>query len=113
MLIGAAAVAALMTIKVSYEDLPVVAGIEQALKADAPALFEHAPPGIVPPYGEGASAFLRPRKNVCYQFNYATGNAEEFKRCDHIFEDEFHFSRRFKQILGLTPTQFRRKIPRE
>ena len=89
----AAAVAALLTIKVSYEDLPVVAGIEQALKADAPALFEQAPPGIVPPYGQGASATLRPRKNVCYQFNYATGNAEEFKYCDHIFEDEFHFSR--------------------
>jgi AraC-like DNA-binding protein len=28
------------------------------------------------------------------------------------FCDEFHFSRRFKQIVGLSPTQFRRQISR-
>ena len=52
----AEAVAALQTIVVRYEDLPVVATIEQALADDAPALFGEAPAGIVPPYGRGASA---------------------------------------------------------
>jgi len=89
----AAAVAALREIKVTYEELPVVATIEQALADGAPQLFEQAPVGIVPPYGTGASAQLRPRNNVCYQFNYRTGSEDAFARCDHVYEDEFRFSR--------------------
>ena len=89
----AEAVAALQTIVVRYEDLPVVATIEQALADDAPALFGEAPAGIVPPYGRGASAQLRPRNNVCYQFNYTTGSEQAFAHCEHVFEDEFRFSR--------------------
>ena len=89
----AAAVAALRVIKVTYEDLPVAAGIEAALADDMPALFPAAPMGVVPPYGEGTSALLRPRKNVCYEFAYQTGDAGVFAACDHVFEDEFRFSR--------------------
>ena len=89
----AIAVQALRAIKVVYQDLPVAGGIEAALADDFPALFEQAPAGIVPPYGTGASAVLRPRKNVCYEFAYQTGNADAFARCDHVFEDEFRFSR--------------------
>lgn len=89
----AAAVQALRAIKVEYEDLPVAAGIEQGIAENMVALFEQAPAGIVPPYGAGASAVLRPRKNVCYEFAYTTGSAEAFARCDHVFEDEFRFSR--------------------
>ena len=89
----AQAVAALQAIKVVYEDLPVAASIERALADDMPALFPEAPLGIVPPYGAGASARLRPRKNVCYEFAYNTGNADSFAACDHVFEDEFRFSR--------------------
>jgi AraC-like DNA-binding protein len=29
------------------------------------------------------------------------------------FHDAFHFSRRFKQVLGLSPSSFRRQIPRQ
>ncbi|MCZ4317078.1 xanthine dehydrogenase family protein molybdopterin-binding subunit [Comamonadaceae bacterium G21597-S1] len=89
----AAAIAALRLVRVTYEDLPVAAGIEQALADDACALFDEAPMGVVPAYGDGASAQLRPRKNVCYQFDYRTGDATAFARCDHVFEDEFRFSR--------------------
>jgi CO/xanthine dehydrogenase Mo-binding subunit len=86
-------VAALCAIQVTYEDLPVAAHIEAALAETMPALFPEAPVGIVPPYGEGAGATLRPRKNVCYEFTYRMGDAAAFAACDHVFEDEFRFSR--------------------
>ncbi len=89
----AQAIAALQTIQVSYSDLPVVASIAAATASEASELFEQAPMGIVPPYGAGASAQLRPRRNVCYEFSYAMGAADAFARCDHVFEDKFHFSR--------------------
>jgi CO/xanthine dehydrogenase Mo-binding subunit len=87
------AVAALRLIDIDYEDLPIVATIEQALAPDAPALFETAPPGIVPLYGDGARGALRPAKNICYEFAYRTGDPTAFERCDHVFTDEFRFSR--------------------
>jgi len=89
----ATAIAALRLVRVHYADLPVAASIERALADDACALFDEAPMGMVPGYGVGASAQLRPRKNVCYQFNYRTGDAAAFAGCDHVFEDEFRFSR--------------------
>jgi CO/xanthine dehydrogenase Mo-binding subunit len=36
---------------------------------------------------------MRPRKNVCYQFNYEMGDPAVATCCDHIFEDTFRFSR--------------------
>jgi CO/xanthine dehydrogenase Mo-binding subunit len=87
------AVRALEKIRVEYEDLPVVGTIEEALAEDAPELFEEAPIGNVPPYGKGASGALRPRRNVCYRFAYETGSPDVWAECDHVFEDEFRFSR--------------------
>ena len=89
----ALAVQALQAIVVSYDDLPVAAGIMPALADGSAELFEQAPMGIVPPYGQGAGAVLRPRKNVCYEFTYHTGDANAFAACDRVFEDEFRFSR--------------------
>ena len=87
------AIAALKLIQVEYEDLPVVAGIEAALDHGAPELFPSAPPGFVPHYGPGARGALRPAPNVCYEFGYTCGDAALFETCDHVFEDEFRFSR--------------------
>lgn len=84
---------ALEAIIVEYAPLPVVATIEAALAPDAPALFETPAPGIVPAYGTGASASRDPGRNICYRFNYTTGDAAAFDRADHVFEDEFRFSR--------------------
>jgi len=89
----AAANAALRAIRVEYEDLPPAATIEAALADDAPELFEDAPMGIVPPYGAGSAGRLRPRKNVCYEYSYKTGDPAAFSEADHVFEDEFRFSR--------------------
>lgn len=87
------AVRALEAIEVRYEPLRTVATIEDALAPDAPALFETQPPGIVPAYGTGASASRDPVRNVCYRFCYTHGDAAAFARADHVFKDEFRFSR--------------------
>lgn len=73
----AAALAALAVIDVVYEELPPLPDVPAALAENAPELFPgDKPPGIVPPYGTGASGHLWPRPNVCYEFRYATGSEE-------------------------------------
>ncbi len=89
----AIAAEALRRIHVQYEDLPVAAHIEAALADAMPPLFAEAPAGVIPPYGEGVSARLRPAKNICWDFAYRMGDEAAFARCDHVFEDEFRFSR--------------------
>ncbi|MGH7006439.1 MAG: xanthine dehydrogenase family protein molybdopterin-binding subunit, partial [Alphaproteobacteria bacterium] len=80
-------------IDVRYEPLPIAATIEAALAPDAPALFETPAPGIVPAYGTGASGLRDPARNVCYRFAYTTGESAAFAAADHVFDDEFRFSR--------------------
>lgn len=89
----AEAVHALSLIEVAYEPLPVLATIEAALAPGAPELFPDAPVGIVPAYGAGARGALRPAPNVCFEWGYRTGDAAAFAACEHVFEDEFRFSR--------------------
>lgn len=89
----AAAARALELIEVEYELLTEIGTVDDALAADAPAIFEEPPMGIVPAYGKGAGASKDPKKNVCYQFTYTTGEASAWDRADHIFEDTFHFAR--------------------
>lgn len=91
----ATALRALELVDVEYEPLPAVTTVEEAeAEAEgAPELFEEAPPGALPSYGIGASAQLRPRKNVSFEFSYETGDPSVWDRCDHVFGDTFAFSR--------------------
>ena len=87
------AVAALETIKAEYDLLPAVVGVEKAIMAETPALFDEAPLGIVPAYGQGASGELRVGTNNCYRFSYGSGDPATFSSCDQVFQDRFFFSR--------------------
>ena len=89
----ATALAALALIAVEYEVLPALPDIDSALAADAGELFPEKPLGIVPQYGRGAAGYLRPRRNVCYEFTYETGPDDIWAECDHVFTDTFTFSR--------------------
>lgn len=87
------ALAALDLVEVRYEELPAVPSIERALAPGAPELFPEAPLGIVPGYGQGATGRLRPATNVPYEFSFTMGDASVWDECDHVFTDEFRFSR--------------------
>lgn len=87
------ALAALDLIHVDYELLPAVYTVDEALAESAPEIHPEAPFGVIPKYGEGASASLRTEPNVSYEFRYSTGSPSVWDECDHIFEDTFRFSR--------------------
>lgn len=95
----AIALDALALISVVYEPLPAVPDIDAALAESAEELFPEEPLGAVPAYGRGAAGYLRPRKNVCYEFRYETGpdgswgGEAVWSECDHVFTDTFTFSR--------------------
>lgn len=90
----ASAVAAVDAIDVLYETLLVAATMEDALAPDAPEIFDPLYAKPAPAFGLGARAQTLPHKNVCYRFTYEHGDIEAaFRRCDHIFEDSFSFSR--------------------
>jgi CO/xanthine dehydrogenase Mo-binding subunit len=89
----AEATAALALVEVDYEDLSKAVTVEAALADDAEELFPVAPFAVMPTYGQGASGLMRPQKNVCYEFNYRSGDAAAFDGCDRVYEDSFQFSR--------------------
>jgi CO/xanthine dehydrogenase Mo-binding subunit len=89
----AAAVQALQAIKIDYEELPFVAAIDDALQSGAPFVADTPTPGPPLRYGPGAGSVYWPSPNVCFEFHYQSGNAQIFSSCDHVFEDEFRFSR--------------------
>jgi CO/xanthine dehydrogenase Mo-binding subunit len=87
------ALAALELIDVTYEMLPSVADITEALAQDAPELFPDPPPGVVPHYGPGGHGLLRPARNASFEYGHTKGSANAWDDCDHIFTDTFAFPR--------------------
>jgi CO/xanthine dehydrogenase Mo-binding subunit len=85
----AAALAGVEAIVVEYEDLPVVADVEQAVEPGAPLVIEHdARPGLFHGLGE-----LAPRDgNVCYRYHLDKGELEAvFGHADIVVEGEYTF----------------------
>jgi CO/xanthine dehydrogenase Mo-binding subunit len=86
--VGAAA-AAVEAIDVEYEELPVVAGVEDALADGAPLVTDRpTKPGLFHGLGE-----LPPRDgNVCYRYQIGRGELEAvFARADIVVEGEYAF----------------------
>ena len=85
----AAAVAAVEAIVVEYEELQVVAGVEDALADGAPLVTDRpTTPGLFHGLGE-----LPPRDgNVCYRYRIGRGELEAvFARADIVVEGEYAF----------------------
>jgi CO/xanthine dehydrogenase Mo-binding subunit len=85
----AAAAAAVEAIDVEYEELPVVAGVEDALADGAPLVTDRpTKPGLFHGLGE-----LPPRDgNVCYRYRIGRGEPEAvFARADIVVEGEYVF----------------------
>jgi CO/xanthine dehydrogenase Mo-binding subunit len=85
----AAAAAAVEAIDVEYEELPVVAGVEDALADGAPLVTDRpTKPGLFHGLGE-----LPPRDgNVCYRYRIGRGELEAvFARADIVVEGEYAF----------------------
>jgi CO/xanthine dehydrogenase Mo-binding subunit len=89
----AIAVQALHAIKVEYEELSFVSTIDEALTPGSPQIAPGAPAGPQLRYGPGARSRYWPQPNVCFEFHYQCGSGDAFSTCDHVFEDEFSFSR--------------------
>lgn len=83
----ATAFAALELISVDYEELPVVASLEDALAPDAPLVHEEPlRPGLL----DGGSPVAD--GNVCFRYDAVRGEPEAiFAHADLVVEDEYRF----------------------
>ena len=87
-----AATAALSAFDIEYEELPLVATIDDALREGAPLVHETQEGRKSPDFGTGASHIVHEQSNVCFHFRYERGDADAgFAAADHVFEDTFDF----------------------
>ncbi|HKA33426.1 MAG TPA: xanthine dehydrogenase family protein molybdopterin-binding subunit [Candidatus Binatia bacterium] len=87
-----AAVAALAAFDIEYEEMPVVATIDDALREGAALVHERQEGRKSPDFGTGASHIVHEQSNVCFHFRYERGDADAgFAAADHVFEDTFDF----------------------
>ena len=87
-----AATAALSAFDIEYEELSLVATIDDALREGAPLVHETQEGRKSPDFGTGASHIVHEQSNVCFHFRYERGDADAgFAAADHVFEDTFDF----------------------
>lgn len=88
------AIEALSRIAVTYDVLDTVATPAEAMAPGAPVLFESPSPGAIPAHGVSVVTAMEPAPNVLYEFHHRTGDVNAaFAAADHVFTDEFTFSR--------------------
>lgn len=91
---AATALRAIAAIAIDYAPLPVVNTTEAALADGAPTLFDQPSPGKIPAHGAHVDTAKEPAPNVLYSFRHRLGDCDAiFRHADHVFEDEFAFSR--------------------
>jgi CO/xanthine dehydrogenase Mo-binding subunit len=91
---AATAMRALSCIVVTYDLLPVVATVMEAMASGAPTLFDEPSRGTVPAHGVGVTTAKEPAPNVLYEFHHRMGDIDvAFAAADHVFTDDFAFSR--------------------
>lgn len=87
---GEIAERALAAVRVSYQELPTVATVDDALAGDAPVLHELN--ALAGEYHELATLPEALARNVCHHERLAAGDVlEGFAQADRIFEDNFEF----------------------
>jgi len=90
----ATAFRACTAIRVDYEPLPALMGIEAALAPDAPLLFDEPAAGPGVRVGEGSRFVRDPAPNVLCEYGFAYGDAAaELDASAKVFSDSFAFSR--------------------
>ena len=83
---------ALSEIKISYDDIPAVTSVDEALAVGAPLVHESIRRGRLPEYGRGSSYIVHEKSNICHHFRYERGDIEKgFREADATFEDTFYF----------------------
>jgi CO/xanthine dehydrogenase Mo-binding subunit len=81
-------------LRVEYEELPAVVGLDEALAPNAPLVHDaQSAEGEIHGYRYKAGGRFK-GTNVCYHFSYRRGKVDAaFRKAAHIFEDTFTFPR--------------------
>jgi CO/xanthine dehydrogenase Mo-binding subunit/aerobic-type carbon monoxide dehydrogenase small subunit (CoxS/CutS family) len=91
---AATAIRALSLIAVSYDVLVAVATPDEAMATGAPLLFETPSRGGIPAHGVSVTTAMEHAPNVLYEFHHLLGDLDAvFAAADHVFTDDFAFSR--------------------
>lgn len=86
------AVEALDLVEIDYEELPVVATLEDALAPGAPLVHTGEP--LAGHFSDLSTLKSKPGTNICHQFDYARGDVEAALGSAHlVLEDTYTFPR--------------------